>query len=120
MNNNILTEKNWQEWKQFPDPRKKEYLFAPFGYGVYQLFNNKIKDYVLFGRGKNLAFRITTILPSPLGQGTRNSDEKKDFVLKHLKDIVYRTIPLANEQECKDFEKKLRALNIHIFNETRR
>lgn len=37
----IVKDKNWQEWKSFPDPRKGQYLFAPFGYGVYQVFNKK-------------------------------------------------------------------------------
>jgi hypothetical protein len=114
-----LHERYWQEWKSFFDPRKKEYLFAPFGYGVYQLFNENTKEYVLFGRGKNLAYRITTMLPKPLGQGTRRNNEKKDYVLEQLEYIQYRTIPLDNEKECRDFEKKLKALKIHKFNENR-
>jgi len=76
----ILNDNNWTEWKPFPDPRKEEYLFAPFGFGVYQLYNNKKKKYLLFGRGKNVAFRMTTLLPLPEGQGTRKKTEKKDYV----------------------------------------
>jgi len=118
--NDILKHKNWTEWKPFPDPRKQEYLFAPFGYGIYQLYNEKekVKRYVLFGRGKNLALRITTLLPSPLGQGTRNNNEKRNYVLKNLKNILYRTIPLNDEKECRTFESKLKALNIHKYNES--
>lgn len=32
----------WSDWKSFPDPRKGEYLIAPFGSGVYQLRNTKV------------------------------------------------------------------------------
>ncbi len=87
--NDILQHNNWSGWKPFPDRRNKEYLFAPFGVGVYQLLNNKTNEYVLFGRGKNLAYRITTLFPRPIGQGTRNNNKKKDYVLKHLKYIQY-------------------------------
>ncbi len=115
----ILKHKKWTAWNSFPDPKKQEYLFAPFGFGVHQLFNNKTNEYILFGRGKNLAYRITTLFPRPVGQGTRNNNKKKNYVLKHLKYIQYRTIPLHNEQECRDFERRLKELNNHIFNENR-
>ena len=36
----------WSDWKSFPDPRKGEYLIAPFGSGVYQLRNTKVDKYV--------------------------------------------------------------------------
>lgn len=115
----ILKDNNWSNWKLFPDPRRKDYLSAPFGFGVYQLYNKKTKEYVLFGRGKNLAFRITTMLPKPLGQGTRNNNNKKTYVLKNIEHIQYRTIPLENEKQCRNLEKNLKALNIHIFNENK-
>jgi len=27
----------WSEWRRFPDPRKLEFLIAPFGPGCYEL-----------------------------------------------------------------------------------
>jgi hypothetical protein len=115
----VLDHKKWTKWKSFPDPRKLEYLFAPVGCGVYQLVNRLTKEFVLFGRGKNLAFRMTSLLPTPLGQGTRDKKEKRDYILAHLENIEYRTLPFFDEHEAKDFEKRLKALNIHIFNENR-
>ena len=35
----------WSDWKSFPDPRKGEYLIAPFGSGVYQFRNTKVDKY---------------------------------------------------------------------------
>ncbi len=110
-----LNNKNWTEWKSFPDPRQQEYLFTPFGYGVYQFYNKMEKQYVLFGRGNNLAYRMTSLLPKPLGQGRRNNRNKRNYVLDNIKNIQYRTIPFATETEMKLFEKKLKNLGIHIF-----
>ena len=33
----MVEEINWSKWHQFPDPRKKEELCAPYGHGVYEL-----------------------------------------------------------------------------------
>ena len=107
---------NWSEWRNFPVPRKGEYLTAPFGFGVYQLRNNITNELILVGRSKNAAFRMSSLLPSPLGQGNRDNDEKFDYVFKHIKDIEYRTVPFTSEKEMKDCERELRQLNIHRFN----
>ena len=117
--NDILKDKNWSKWKSFPDPRNQEYLFAPIGLGVYQLFNHFEKRYVLFGRGINVAHRMTSLLPKGLGQGGRNNSKKREYVWENMEHIQYRTIPFVSEQKMKDFEMRLKGLNIHIFNESR-
>jgi len=105
---------NWSEWRDFPDPGKQDYIYAPFGYGVYQLKNKQTNDYVMFGRGKNLAYRMTSLLPK--GSGTRNNTEKREYVLVNLKNVLYRTVACKTERETKIIEKELKELNIHIFN----
>lgn len=114
----ILKHKNWTKWKSFPDPRKQEYLFAPFGLGVYQLRNLKDKEFqfTLFGKGNHLSERMTTLLPKGLGRGTRNNSNKRNYVSDNIASMEYRTIPFDSRENMKQFEDKLKALNIHRFN----
>lgn len=107
---------NWSEWRIFPDPREGEYLVAPFGFGVYQLKNSKINDFTIFGRSKNLAYRMSSLLPTHLGASGRNNEEKKKYVLSNIENIEYRTVAFTSEKEMKDCERELRQLNIHKFN----
>lgn len=108
---------DWTEWQPFPDPQEGGYLYGPFGPGVYELRNRKTGEFVLFGSGKNLACRMSSLLPSPLGQGTRNNSRKRDYVVRHLSSIEYRTVACKTEAEAKAEEKKLRASGQHyLFN----
>jgi hypothetical protein len=107
---------NWSEWRKFPDPRKEEYLTAPFGCGVYQLRNDKTDEFVLFGRGKRCALRMTSLLPPPLGAGTRNNETKRDYVKKHIKSISYRTLSFKLESKMKAEEKEIKQMKIHKYN----
>ena len=54
---------SWSEWRCFPDPQKGQYLYAPFGGGVYRLRNKATKEYVLFGKSKHVARRMSSLLP---------------------------------------------------------
>lgn len=117
MNINDINKKyNWSEWKPFPNPEKLEYINAPIGLGVYQLKNKKTGEYVLFGNGKNIAHRMTSLLPKPLGQGTRKNEEKREYVLNNIHNIEYRTVACTNEIEAKKIEDELRKLHIHLSN----
>lgn len=107
---------NWSEWMKFPDPRKGEYLYAPYGCGVYQLRNFETREKILFGRGKHLAQRISSLLPSPYGCGTRKNSKKRLYVFEKLNKIEYRTISFTNENEAKAFERVLKQSKKHIFN----
>ena len=106
----------WSDWKQFPDPRKGEYLIAPFGCGVYQLRNSKTKEYVLFGKGKNTAYRMTSLLPEPLGQGNRNNNSKRKYVIENIQDIEYRTVACTTEDEMCVLEEQIKKQKNHIYN----
>lgn len=110
-----LYQSGWSGWEKFPNPLKGEYLYAPIGPGVYQLRNKKTGELILFGRSKNVAARMTSLIPD--GQGTRNNQDKKDYVRWHLDDIEYRTIPFSTENEAIEFETYVRENAEHIFNE---
>ena len=105
----------WSRWHPFPDPRSGGYLFAPFGSGVYELRNRASGELVLFGKSKNVARRMLSLLPRPLGVGTRNNSEKREYVLKHLADIAYRTKACTDERAALTEERKLRNSNNHRF-----
>ncbi len=99
----------------FPDPGKGEYLSAPFGTGVYELRNRQTGELALFGSGKNLAYRMSSLLPAPFGAGTRNNTDKREYVRTHLANIEYRTKACLSNEEAKDEERDLRYENNYIF-----
>ncbi len=115
-----LYENNWSEWKKFPNPDKKEYLFAPFGPGVYQLRHSSFdhdcpEEFILFGSGKNVAFRMSSLLPKPKGEGTRKNKEKREYILENIDRIEYRTIAFEHKEESRVFEKYVKGKESYIF-----
>lgn len=113
---NVIDELEWSEWRPFPDPRKRDILLAPYGYGLYQLKNIKTQEFVLFGVGKNCAYRMSSLLPKPYGQGTRNNESKRLYILENIESILYRTVAFNQEHEMKEVEKAIKKLRIHKFN----
>lgn len=105
----------WSEWRPFPDPRREGYLQAPFGPGVYELRNRETGELVLPGSGKNCALRMTSLLPAPLGQGTRLNAKKREYVLAHLVALEYRTRALATSAAAKAFEDEIRRTGSYLF-----
>lgn len=110
----IIESLGWTKWLKFPNPIKGEYLYAPFGSGVYQL-RLKSGELVLFGKGKNVAYRMSSLLPPPFGAGTRKNEDKRDYVKEHIEKIEYRTLSV-NIEEASEIENKLKQLKIHRFN----
>lgn len=106
----------WSDWKFFPDPRKGEYLNAPLGSGVYQLRNKRTDEYILFGTSSHLASRMTSLLPKPLGAGTRKNEDKRNYVLNNIQDIEYRTMPFIDNNEAKQFENYIKFAEKYLFN----
>jgi hypothetical protein len=102
--------REWSEWRPFPDPSKGEMLIAPFGAGCYELRNGERS--VLYGTGGHVAHRMTSLLPPPLGAGTRKNlgagtrknKEKRKYVLENLISIEYRTIAFSTTGEAADYE----------------
>jgi 6-pyruvoyltetrahydropterin/6-carboxytetrahydropterin synthase len=103
----------WSDWRRFPDPKMGESLIAPIGPGCYDLRQGNEK--VLCGSSKNVAFRMTNLLPKPLGQGTRNNAKKREYVLKHLGQIEYRTVSCKNPNAAKRLEDELRRSGSYLF-----
>jgi hypothetical protein len=99
----------------FPDPRKGEYLHAPFGPGLYELRNKATGELVLFGSGKNVACRMSSLLPAPLGQGVRKNNEKREYVLQTLRHIEYHTKACKSVEEAKGEENHLKDEDDYLF-----
>jgi hypothetical protein len=95
-------------WREFPDPSRHGFLTAPFGPGCYELRRTDTGKCVLFGSGANVAYRMTSLLPKPLGQGTRKNLKKRNYVLQHLDNIEYRTLACDSAEEAKGRERTIR------------
>ena len=74
----------FSEWKRFPDPREGDFLCAPIGPGCYEVRRSDDGRLVLFGRSEHVAWRMTSLLPEPLGCGVRNNAKKRGYVLEHI------------------------------------
>lgn len=106
----------WSKWLLFPDPRNRGLLEAPYGPGVYELRDRKTGQYILRGMGSNCAYRMSSILPKPLGQGTRNNAEKRKYVLVNLDQVEYRYCACGSANEAKQIEATRRNEDACLFN----
>ena len=107
----------WGKWRSFPNPGQEEYLFAPFGPGVYQLRRVSIDQDVYVGQSGNVAYRMSSLLPVTSGGcGGRKNRSLRDFVALHLQDIEYRTVACASKEDAAALEAH--ALSVHncLFN----
>ena len=107
--------KPWSKWRPFPDPKNKGILVAPIGPGVYQLRNRKTKKFVLFGKSKNVALRMTSLLPAPWGGGERTNLKKRRYVNRNLSFIEYRTKACDSEDEASAEEENVRNEQTYLF-----
>jgi hypothetical protein len=106
----------WSDWRPFPDPREGDYLYAPFGPGVYLLRHPSTGELILFGRSGNVVSRISSLLPKPLGRGTRRNEAKRQYVLDHIDDVEYRTLACKDVKESVPVEGELARNGRYIFN----
>ena len=98
----------WSRWAPFPDPRKQQFFRAPFGPGVYELRRQKTEKPVLVGFGINCAHRMTSLLPAPYGQGTRDNKGKRKYVLRYIRTIEYRCAACIDESSARALETERR------------
>lgn len=104
---------DWSEWRDFPDPRRFGFLTAPFGPGVYEL--RDLEGLVYCGSGGNVALRMSSLLPPPLGAGTRNNAPLRDYILQNISRIQYRTLPCATREEATTREYELKRVSMYRF-----
>jgi hypothetical protein len=104
----------WSEWRPLPDPRENGILIAPFGAGCYQL-RHRDGRLILFGTGENVAYRMSSLLPEPLGAGHRSNAAKRAYVFEHLADIEYCTCPFLTAAEARHCERELKAAKPYIY-----
>jgi hypothetical protein len=84
------------------------------GPGCYELRHGN--RCVLFGSGSNVAARMSSLLPAPLGCGTRNNAKKRAYVKEHLVAIEYRTLSCTTRDEAMTQERQLRlAKSAYVF-----
>jgi hypothetical protein len=107
---------NWTIWQPIGAPEQCRQIAAPAGPGVYQLQNKKTKQMVLFGIGVECKRRMKSLFPAPYGTGKRNNGEKREYVLKHWRDIEYRTFATATREQAKLIEDEIKTQRTHIFN----
>jgi len=103
----------WSEWRLFPDPRKHGILVAPVGPGCYELRNGG--RLILYGQSRNVAYRMTSLLPKEWGCGTRYNEKKRDYVFTHLGRIEYRTLACKTADEARIEEGKLPLQGKYLF-----
>lgn len=114
--NNPEHKEHWTEWAPFPDPNRCGFIYAPFGPGVYELRRKDTGALVLRGKGRNCAYRMASLLPYPLGQGTRHNVDKRNYILKDIDEIEYRCCACKTESEACAVETKRRQYEPCIFN----
>jgi hypothetical protein len=51
---------------------------------------------------------MSSLLPEPLGCGTRNNGSKRAYILEHLGSIEYRTLACESHDEAVEEEGELR------------
>ena len=110
-----MNDTDWTDWQPFPDPRACGYLHAPFGAGGCDLRHRSCGELIYCGRSKNVALRMSSLLPSPLGVDTRNNAKLRQHVDKHLADIEFRTLACASRDDAKAVERNLKAKGGYFF-----
>ena len=111
----MATSARWSRWSPFPDPTNHGILAAPFGPGVYELRRSDDRRRILCGQSKNVAVRMGSLLPPPLGQGNRNNRDKSRYVHRHLEQVHYRTRATKSVAEAKQIERLMRSTHVYIF-----
>jgi len=56
------------------------------------------------------------IFPKPYGTGTRNNQEKRNYILINWEDLEYRTLATISRELTKEIEKELKIKKNHLFN----
>ena len=84
---------------------------------MYELRNRATGKLIYCGEGRNVAKRMTALLPQcEGGAGKRNNKRLREYVHERLADIDYRTKACADKASAKIEERKHKAENgIYVF-----
>jgi hypothetical protein len=104
----------WSEWRPFPNPDQAGILCAPFGPGCYEL-RQRNGSLIYVGSGGHVAQRMTSLLPTPHGAGTRDNEELRDFILANLATVDYRTAACSNLAQARKLERDRRTSGKYLF-----
>ena len=110
-----MRKKRWSGWRRFPNALKRGILVAPIGPGCYQLRRCDTHDLVLFGQARNVARRMSSLLPHNAGGGGhRSNSRKRTYVEKNIGKIEYHTCACDNVEQARFLESRLRR-DRHMF-----
>jgi len=61
---------------------------------------------------------MSSLLPKPIGTGTRNNESKRNYILENIEDIEYRTCDCQTREEAASIERDIKQSpdNGYIFN----
>lgn len=105
----MANREKWSGWRRFPDPRVGGILVAPLGPGCYQLRRADTGRKVLFGMARNVARRMSSLLPwAAGGGGHRGNTGKRNYVVRYLDNIQYRTCACRDLKQARACERQLR------------
>jgi len=105
----------WSAWRPFPDPRRGDSLVAPIGPGVYEVRNKRTGEFILFGIGRSVANRMTSLLPAPWGTAGRNNAAKRRYVLSQIRHLEHRTRATRTRADAAAVERKLKSSKKYRF-----
>lgn len=109
-------ESRWSEWQMMPCPENCRKILGPKNSGIYQIRHKQTERLILLGTGKECQKRMRSLFPSPYGTGRRNNERKRNYVLKHWKNLEYRTMETNCIEDAISIEHIMIARNNHCFN----
>jgi len=105
----------WTSLEVIPRRTTAGHLGCPYRAGCYHLRRRDTGELVLFGQARNVARRMSSLLPYRAGGGGhRSNTRKRRYVKAHLEEIEYHTCACDNVKQARELESHLRR-RMHIF-----
>ena len=100
----------WEPWRSFPNPLHGDYVTGPFSSGVSWI-RHRGGECVHIGASQHVVAWLTSLLPSPLGEETRENKALREYVLANSGDLEYRTAACLSKQGASILAARLFAEN---------
>lgn len=107
---------DWSNWTAMPSPERCKQIEGPECSGVYQVRNKRTEEFILFGESVTCRKRMRSLFPKPYGTGTRNNENKRNYVLANWQDLEYRTVETQTKADAVIIDRYLKSLVNHKFN----